>query len=32
MKAVQMFSADWKPLSAATIKNFFHKAGTVPQD
>ena len=31
MEAIQKFSADWKPLSAATIENCLNKARTVPQ-
>jgi hypothetical protein len=30
LEAIQMFSAAWKTLSAATIVNCFHTSGTVP--
>jgi hypothetical protein len=32
LEAIQMFSAAWKTLIAATIVNCFHKAGIVPQN
>jgi hypothetical protein len=32
MDAVQMFNADWKTLSAATVVNCPHKTGTAPPD
>jgi hypothetical protein len=32
LEAIQMFSAAWKTLSAATIVNCFHNAGIVPQN
>jgi hypothetical protein len=31
LETIQMFSAAWKILSAATIMNCFHRVGIVPQ-